>query len=66
LFCAVTCPNAALVGLVLGEAKFTWLNKFKASNRNSILVRSLMCVFLISEASQELYASARIPLNRGD
>src|ERR1700722_4641603 len=66
LFCTVTCPNAVLVGLVLGAAKFTWLNTFRASTRISRPTLSCIRVFLISAASQELYESARIPPNRGD
>src|SRR5271156_6679312 len=66
LFCAVTCPNAVLVGVVLGAAKFTWLNTFNASTRTSRPTLSFIRVFLISAASQELYASPSIPPNRGD
>src|SRR4051812_34272101 len=66
LFCAVTWPNAAFVGLVFGAAKFTWLKTFNSSNLSSRCKFSFRGVSLISEASHELYASARIPPNRGD
>jgi hypothetical protein len=36
--CEVTTPNEELVGAVLGAAKVTWLNTFKASIRKPMVV----------------------------